>query len=150
MRKKVGRKVFSGYSALWLSVALDPSHLLRTRRRLRRYLKASGVEERISRDIVLCVEEACSNAIRHSKAVEEIQLALCFEGDDLIVRVIDRGCGFCADEFDGRALPDLRESGGRGLFIIGQLMDELSLFFKDGLELRMVKRGARRIGVGGG
>ena len=126
--------------ALRFSVALDPSHLLRARERMRDYLRLHCADEELVDDIVLCLEEACTNAIRHSGADEEMRIELRFEGEELVSLVSDRGKGFDIKAFDPRAVPDPLASGGRGLYIISQIMDEMRLRLDGGLEVRMVKR----------
>jgi PAS domain S-box-containing protein len=130
--------------ALEFSVALEPSHLLRARERLRDYLQLHCADDKLVADMVLCLEEACTNAIRHSGASDEMQIALHFEGDDLIAAVVDHGHGFDIDGFDPEAVPDPLKSGGRGLFIIAHLMDEMNLCRDDGLTVRMIKRSVAR------
>jgi PAS domain S-box-containing protein len=132
---------------LRFSVAPKPSHLLRARERLRDYLRLHCADEDLVGDVVLCIEEACTNAIRHSGAGEEMQITLRFEGDELLGLVSDHGKGFDIDAFDPNALPDLLAGGGRGLFIISQLMDEMSLRVDGGLEVHMLKRGVPRCQV---
>ena len=91
---------------------------------------------------MLAVEEACTNAIRHSGTDEDIEVSLSFEGADLIATVQDRGQGFDLSRFDPEVIPDLMADGGRGLFLMAQLMDELDLRVHSGLEVRMRKRGS--------
>src|SRR5690606_8886429 len=93
-------------------------------------------------DIVLCIEEACSNAIRHSGAADDgMRIALRFDGDDLIAEVRDHGRGFDVGSCDPGRMPDPLAPGGRGLYLMGQLTDDLQLRCEGGLEVRLVKRG---------
>lgn len=130
--------------ALRFSVALEPSHLLRARERLRDYLRLVCADEELAEDVVLCLEEACTNVIRHSGALDEMQIVLYLEGDDLVATVTDRGQGFDTSSFDPLVVPDPMGCGGRGLFIIARIMDEMSLHADAGLRVRMVKRAVRR------
>ena len=136
-----GMTMDSSAPVLRFSVALEPSHLLRARERLRDYLRLHCADEELVDDVVLCLEEACTNAIRHSGASEEMQITLRFEGDELRCQVSDHGKGFDVEAFDPEAVPDLLAPGGRGLYIISQLMDEMSLRLDGGLEVHMRKRG---------
>ena len=131
-------------TALRFSLALEPSHMLRARERLRDYLRLHCADQELVDDVVLCLEEACTNAIRHSDADEEMRVELRFEGEELIGLVSDRGKGFDVEAFDPRAVPDPLGIGGRGLYIISQIMDEMSLRLDGGLEVRMLKRGVPR------
>jgi PAS domain S-box-containing protein len=132
---------------LRFSVAPEPSHLQRARERLRDYLRLHCADEDIVSDVVLCLEEACTNAIRHSGNDDEMQIELRFEGNELRCQVTDHGKGFDIDAFDPEAQPDILAPGGRGLFLIAQLMDEMSLRVDGGLEVHMRKRGVARCKV---
>ena len=124
---------------LHFRVPPEPSHLLRARERLRDYLRQFCGEYRVIDDVVLCVEEAATNAIRHSGSEQDIEMSLRFEAGDLIAEVKDRGAGFDIDAFDRAALPDVLSDHGRGLFLINRLCDHMELRIDGGLEVRMVK-----------
>ena len=89
---------------------------------------------------MLCVEEAATNAIRHSGSEKDIEISVRFEMVDLLAEVKDQGRGFDLTAFDREALPDLSCDHGRGLFIIARLMDSLELRLDGGLEVRMARR----------
>jgi PAS domain S-box-containing protein len=122
-------------------VAPEAALLLRARDRIRDYLLQHCAERPLIDDVVLCVEEACTNAIRHSETVDDIEISLEFAGGDLVALVKDRGRGFDIDSFDPAALPDLSSDRGRGLFLISRLSDEMELRLDGGLEVSMVRRG---------
>jgi PAS domain S-box-containing protein len=121
-----------------------PSHLLRARDRIRDYLRQYCTDALVIDDVVLCIEEAATNAIRHSGVEQPIELSLYFEGGELVAAVRDRGCGFDVATFDPEALPDLLTDHGRGLFIIARLMDGLELRVNGGLEVLMRRRAEAR------
>jgi PAS domain S-box-containing protein len=114
------------------------SHLLRARERLRDYLGLYCAQRDVVDDVVLCVEEACTNAIRHSGSSDDITIALEFVDERLVAVVTDRGCGFDADSF-APALPDLMADHGRGLYIIASLMDDIELRCDGGCQVRMAR-----------
>ena len=122
----------------WLAPAA--SRLLRARDRIRDYLTLSCSDQNIIDDVVLAIEEACTNAIRHSGSPEEIEVSLRFQGNDLLAAVKDRGQGFDVDTFDPDVLPDVLRDHGRGLFLISQLTDHMELRRDGGIEVNMVKR----------
>jgi len=94
---------------------------------------------------VLCVEEACTNAIRHGGSPDDIEIALHFSHARVVATVKDRGRGFDLASFDPDGRPDPLLDHGRGLFIMGALMDSLELRIDGGLEVRMARKvGARR------
>ena len=122
---------------LYFRVPPEPSHLLRARERVRDYLRQYCTDDTLIDEVVLCLEEAAANAIRHSGSDQDIELSLGFKGGELVCAVKDRGRGFDVASFDREALPDLLSDHGRGLFIIAKLMDSLELTADGGLEVRM-------------
>lgn len=56
---------------------LDPARLLRARHRIRDFLHEYGVQRRAIEEIVLAVEEAMTNAVRHSGG-EDVAVGLGF------------------------------------------------------------------------
>ncbi len=128
---------------LRFSLAPEPSRLLRARERIRDYLTAHCADPTTVNDIVLAVEEACTNAIRHSGSGEDIDVQLRFSGDELRVSIKDEGRGFDVESFDSHKRPDPLLDHGRGLYLISRLCDELRLRRDGGLEVDMVKRAAR-------
>jgi anti-sigma regulatory factor (Ser/Thr protein kinase) len=130
--------------SLGLEVVPEASHLPSARERLRDYLHRHCPDARLVSDVVLCLEEACTNVIRHSGAREAMQIVLHFDDDALVCRVRDRGRGFDTESFDPDAVPDPLSSQGRGLLIISRIMDELRLRSDGGLEVEMVKRAVPR------
>jgi len=125
---------------LHFRVPPEPSHLLRARERLRDYLRQYCTEAQVIDDVVLCVEEAATNAIRHSGSDRDIEISLRFAHGDLLAQVKDHGRGFDLGSFDREALPDVLSDQGRGLFIVAKLMDSLELRLDGGLEVRMARR----------
>ena len=127
---------------LHFRVPPEPSHLLRARERLRDYLCQYCADGQVIDDVVLCVEEAATNAIRHSGSDRDIEISLRFAGGDLLAEVKDHGRGFDLSSFDREAQPDLESDHGRGLFIVSRLMNSLELRLDGGLEVRMARRAA--------
>ncbi len=125
-------------------VAPKASHLLRARDRVRDYLTLLCHDQAPVDDMVLAVEEACTNAIRHSGSRRDIEIRLSFEGDDLLAAVKDHGSGFDVGAFVAQTPPDPLADHGRGLFLISRLCDEMELRRNGGLEVRLVKRGVAR------
>jgi PAS domain S-box-containing protein len=125
---------------LHFRVPPEPSHLLRARERLRDYLRLYCAERQVIDDVVLCIEEAATNAIRHSDSEQDIEISLRFADGDLVAGVQDHGHGFDVGSFDSEMQPDPLADHGRGLFIIAKLMDALELRVNGGLEVRMTRR----------
>jgi anti-sigma regulatory factor (Ser/Thr protein kinase) len=129
---------------LAFSLPVDPARMLRARHRIRDYLDGHGVDGNQIDAVVLAIEEAMTNAVRHSGTQEDLEVALHFADGDLVAQVKDRGRGFDVGAFDATLEPDLLSTCGRGLFLIARLMDDLQLRVDGGLEVRAVKRNVAR------
>jgi anti-sigma regulatory factor (Ser/Thr protein kinase) len=88
--------------------------------------------------VVLCVQEACKNAIRFSGSPRGIDLSVTLEGGALYTVVRDYGGGFDPSRQTDEA-PDPYRDSGRGLFLIHALMDRVEIFGSAGTEVRMCK-----------
>lgn len=106
--------------------------------------QVAGCDDRTTHAIVMATDEATNNIIRHAHqqqpdATLQIQCFLCPEGIE--IRLLDEG-----EPFDLAAVPALDPSepriGGRGVFLMRALMDELSCQPRPprGNTLRMLKR----------
>jgi serine/threonine-protein kinase RsbW len=96
--------------------------------------------------IELALREALANAIVHgcnndpTKKVE--CCVVCTESSDVMIVVRDPGQGFNPGEVrNPLASENLHSDHGRGIYLINQLMDEVS-FDRNGAEIRMRKAGA--------
>jgi serine/threonine-protein kinase RsbW len=94
--------------------------------------------------IELALQEALANAVIHgakedpSKVVE--CLVACDDERGLLIIVRDPGPGFEAKSIPTCTMGEnLYSNHGRGIFLINQLMDEVT-FRKNGAEIHMVKR----------
>ena len=123
---------------------LDPARLRRVRDRIRDYLHGLGCPSETIADVVLAAEEAMANAVRHSGAADELEISLAFDGRDLIAEITDHGRGFDASRLDLARPPDPTAPGGRGLFLMAALLDELQVQGNGGVAITAVKRNARR------
>lgn len=108
------------------------------RTQTRTFLCADGLDEEFVEDVVLCVQEACKNAIRFSRSSTGIIVRLTLDDDALHVVVRDFGVGMAMGALKIR--PATLAEHGRGLHIIRCLMDELDVRVAGGTEVRMVKR----------
>jgi serine/threonine-protein kinase RsbW len=105
--------------------------------------QVAGLDERTTHAVVLATDEAANNVMRHAHHDNpDAPLVLqCFiRPDSLEVRLHDEGA-----PFDLAAVPQLNPAeiriGGRGVFLMRKLMDELSVEPRGerGNTLRMVK-----------
>ena len=135
-------------SRLAFSLALEPSRLLRARQRIRDYLDVHGAAPHLVDEVVLAIEEAMTNAVRHSGGCERLDVRLGFEGCDLTAEVRDHGAGFDVTRFDPQVQPELLATGGRGLYLISRLMDGMELRSNDGDGLAVLMRKAGALADG--
>jgi serine phosphatase RsbU (regulator of sigma subunit)/anti-sigma regulatory factor (Ser/Thr protein kinase)/PAS domain-containing protein len=98
----------------------------------------------VSSEILLAVSEAAGNACKYGKRAEgrsEIRIRCALQGADFSVVVADEGRGFDPNRFDGDRLPDLFAAGGRGLFLMRELMDGIDIDSSpEGTTVRMARR----------
>lgn len=120
------------------------SDTVRIRRRVREHLRQSQLSEQGSEHFVLCLQEACANALRHSGSSRPTDVSVELRGDEVVAVVTDHGHGFDVDRFDASTVADPTKTGGRGLWLMARLMDDLELVLDDGLTVRMTKRCALR------
>jgi PAS domain S-box-containing protein len=119
---------------------LDASRLMRVRERLRDYLVHHMRVKAEIDDVVLAIEEACTNVIRHSGSSEGMTLSVAFESGQVEAIVTDWGMGFDPDRLRADVIPSTDRSGGRGLFLMASLMDDVEISVNDRTEVRMKRR----------
>jgi serine/threonine-protein kinase RsbW len=104
----------------------------------------AGIDEHSTHAIVLATDEAVNNVMRHAHQGNpdaQLQIQCSFRVDGIEIRIHDEGA-----PFDLSAVPHLDPAelrvGGRGVFLMRALMDELSCQPRGerGNTLRMVKR----------
>ena len=107
--------------------------------------KMCGCSESVARDIVIAVDEACQNVIRHAYKGSpdgKIILDISRDGDGIILSLRDFADPVDVAKIKPRELDDLRP-GGLGTHFIQEIMDEVDFLVPpegDGNILRMVKR----------
>jgi serine/threonine-protein kinase RsbW len=91
-------------------------------------------------NILISLTEAVTNAIVHGNCEEEaktVQVRLRKEKNCLAVRVSDEGHGFDFESLPDPTRPDhLCECGGRGVYLMRQLSDQVS-FYDNGSTVEM-------------
>ena len=95
-------------------------------------------------EIELALREALANAVEHGSGHDpskEIQCCVaCDHARGMLIIVRDPGPGFDPASIPSPILgQNLFSTGGRGIYLINQLMDEVS-FDRNGTEIRMKKR----------
>ena len=105
---------------------------------IREFTKSAAEESGFSIEtvgkIILAVDEACTNIIKHAYKYSpegEIAIKLKFKNQKLTISITDDG-----SHFDPRLVPDLdikmyhkqRKVGGLGMFLMKKLMDEVTYY----------------------
>lgn len=128
---------------LQLDLPADPAFLTPTRRVVEALLDRDVAGEAVD-DIILAVDEACSNVIRHAfpDGDETYRLEAHIDPSAIDLVVEDNGVGVDVDAIDLRAPPDWASTSGRGLSMISQLMTSVDISSgpPGGTRLRMTKR----------
>lgn len=132
---------------LEFTIRARSEELCRMRDAVRGCVEASGCSETPVADIVLVIDEACQNIIRHAyqgapDPDSEIELRIDREGENLVFSLLDRAPRVEPEQVKGRELDDVRP-GGLGTHFIRELMDQAEFLPRPGGTgnlLRMVKR----------
>ena len=95
-------------------------------------------------EVETSLREALANAIRHGCARDPektVQVCVaCDEARGMLIVVRDPGPGFDPETLSSPVLGEnLFSHGGRGIYLINELMDEVSIA-RGGTEIRMIKR----------
>lgn len=112
---------------LQLELPADARLLPMTRRTVGGYLEDAGIGDEERADLVLAVDEACANVVRHAFPGNHGRLRVMAEITDgaACVHVEDDGVGF--DPAVAGHRPGLLDTSGRGLRIIRTLMTSVAL-----------------------
>ena len=113
---------------LSLLLPADARFLPRTRGAISGYLQESGARPDAVDDVVLALDEACANVIRHAfpdGTTGSLRLHAEIDDHEVVVQVEDDGAGFdpCCVELS----PGFEATSGRGLAMIRKLMTEVDV-----------------------
>lgn len=134
-----------GVGLLRMNFPSAPGELKRVRAAVAEALERDGCEGSTCRDLVLAVDEACQNVIRHAYEGDpegEVTLEIRRDRDDLVVLLRDFAEKVDPDKIKPRDLSDLRP-GGLGTHFIQEIMDRVDFASPSGDSgnlLRMVKK----------
>jgi serine/threonine-protein kinase RsbW len=122
-----------------LTLPPSSSYLADLRRAVARTLP--DVDERVLADVLLALDEAVSNAIRHgSRGGQPVGVSVASDGEWVEMTVRDAGPTPLLPRLPAEPPPVL-QTGGRGLWLILQLVDEVRLQrVGDGTRLTMRRR----------
>ena len=113
---------------LQLELPADAKMLGRTRWALLGYLEELGASEETTGDVILALDEACANVVRHAFPEGEgsFRLTADLSPSEVLMEVEDDGIGF--NPFEVTALGvEPEATSGRGLRIIRQVMTSVEV-----------------------
>ena len=120
----------------------DPKYIKRASAKLIGALKKLKLSKETLFDIRLCLEEAVVNAIKYGNKLDSrlpVVISYAISGGKLEITVRDQGKGFNYKTTpDPRSDTNILKHGGRGIFLIKNLMDEVR-YNDSGNELKMIK-----------
>lgn len=113
-----------------LLVPNEPARVRELRAFVATYLSDLRAPVEDSQEVVIAVGEAASNAYKYGRKPEgtnEIRIRCARTADDLVVTIADDGPGFDFRASHYQGLPDRFAAGGRGWFLMRQLMDSVEV-----------------------
>jgi sigma-B regulation protein RsbU (phosphoserine phosphatase) len=134
-----------GDCVLALRLASRVDQLRKIRDAVREAVASCGCSAECTADVVMAVDEACQNVIRHAYRDDpggaiELEIKRC--GDELVVYVQDSAPEIDPEQVKPRDLDEIRP-GGLGTHLIREMMDSADFVRPEsgrGNLLRMVKR----------
>lgn len=129
------------------NIISDYGNVLEINQQIRKYLADNNLEEHLCNAVEICLTEALNNVIKHSYGGDNskmIDINIKKNSKFLEIEIVDTGLPrknlIIPDlDFDPDDIENLPE-GGMGLFIIKQLMDELSYSSKEGKNYFILKK----------
>lgn len=112
-----------------MKIPSDIKYIRKVSGEIEDFLKSNNVDKSAIFDIRLSVEEAVKNAIIHGNGKRKkipVFITYSLKDGKFTVEIEDRGKGFDAGELPDPTLEEnLYKEGGRGVFLIKKLMDEV-------------------------
>ena len=108
----------------------EPSHASDLRSFVGDFLERADVPEGVAEEILMAVGEVVANACLHGRPrtkVGHVELMCGVHGASVDITVTDDGPGFDVDRVLGERAPDIFAQGGRGFFLMRQLMDRVEV-----------------------
>ncbi len=129
------------------NITSDYGNVIEINQQIRKYLADDNLEEHLCNAVEICLTEALNNVIKHSYGNDNsrmIDINIKKDSKFLEIEIVDAGFPrknlIIKDlDFDPADIENLPE-GGMGLFIIKQLMDELSYNSIDGKNYFILKK----------
>jgi anti-sigma regulatory factor (Ser/Thr protein kinase) len=115
--------------ALQVVLPLNTRLLPKTRQALAGYLEEVAMPEEALHDVILALDEACTNVIRHAfpgAADGEYHVSAVVEGGEIRITVEDHGVGLDPARLDDERVA-AEATSGRGLAIIQSVMSSVDV-----------------------
>ncbi len=90
-------------------------------------MSKTGLSKKDSGCVILAIDEACSNIIKHSYKNDhnqKIDLTIILETNLLTISILDNGIRFDKNSIETRDIDEIKP-GGLGIYIINQVMDRV-------------------------
>lgn len=129
---------------LRLTIPSHPKYLQLVRKMVKKITAINGISKKESADIILAVDEACANIIRHGYQNQPhgtIHLYFDVCQTELGITIEDFGCQWDPEKLRPRDLDEIRP-GGLGIHMMQCVMDCVNFESGsgDGNRVRMIKR----------
>ncbi len=115
-----------------ISIDSDPEVLGSVRALVRKYMTSAGLSDERADSVVLAVDEACTNSIRHAykgKTTESMTLRLRRSADGIEIEVEDQGEPAPPEKFRNKPFsepdPETIQPGGLGIPLMHSVFDEV-------------------------
>ena len=94
---------------------------------LRQFFEQRGVPADVSTNLILATQEACNNACQHGAQKCGCDVSVSHVANTIMIEVADKGCGFDFESVKAQWPPMLLGTGGRGLYLIAELSDQIEV-----------------------
>ncbi len=108
-----------------IRIPAHPAHLKQIRAMTAKVVAAAGLAEKEAGSVILAVDEACSNIIKHcckDDPTRSIDVTATIDRDSICLTLVDNGKPFDIDFIKSRDIREIKP-GGLGVHIIRQVMD---------------------------
>ena len=108
----------------------EPARIADVRRFVSSFLSDLRCPVDVSHEVVLAANEAAANACRYGRRPNsrgELRVRCAARAREVVLTIADEGPGFDARSLARRSLPDRFASGGRGLYLMQSLMDDVDI-----------------------
>ncbi|MCM2284485.1 MAG: ATP-binding protein [Desulfobacula sp.] len=108
-----------------IRITAHPANLKQIRAMTAKVAAAAGLAEKEAGSVILAVDEACSNIIKHcckNDPTRSIDVTATLDRDSICLVLVDNGKPFDIDSIKPRDIREIKP-GGLGVHIIRQVMD---------------------------